>query len=192
MFEDGWRTAEGGEPIVEYWKEVSDGYYMSNLGDTYSMSSKKILKPKRLDKEGHVGYCFSHGPNKQYEYQHRLMGENFIPKEKDTDYVVRRLNDIPDDNDPYNLAWGTQRDNWDDSVRNGTVHVPTPEEREKSYAQSRKPTRVTNIYTGETREYRSLNEATRDLGVHEANACKVLSGKRSHSLGWHFEYIEKD
>ena len=112
-----------------------------------------------------------------------------MPKDNDEYDIVRHLNDIPNDNDLDNLALGTQKDNWQDSFRNGNAHFVTPEEREKWLSQLRRPTRATNLKTGEVREYGSLVDAARDIGVQQSNAQKVVSGKRPHTCGWKFEYI---
>lgn len=120
---------------------------------------------------------------------HRLLAEEFIEKEYNYQNVVRHLNDDVTDNDLSNLCWGTQFDNIHDAINNGIAYSLTDEDRERSYAASRKPTRVTNLKTGEVRNYISLNEAARNLGVQQSNAQKVAAGERSHTCGWHFEYV---
>lgn len=179
----------GGEPKFEYWFEAAPGYLISDLGTVYSTKSHKVLKPKKLDRHGHLGYCFYIDGKRHYVYKHRLMAENFIRNEDPKRNIVRHLNDDPDDNYLENLSWGTQKDNVGDTIRNGHAYFLTEEDREKSYAMSRKRTRATNIDTGEVREYSSLNDAVRDLGVQQANASKVVTGKRAHTCRWTFEYI---
>ena len=178
-----------GDAEPEYWKEVEPDYWISNLGNLYSFKTGKLLKPKRLDREGHVGYALSKNGSRRYEYQHRLIAENYIPKEKKTDSVVRHINGDPNDNDPSNLAWGTQLENWEDSVRHGTARSPTDEDREKGFQKIRKPVRATNISTGEEKEFISLNEACRQLGVCQSNAWKTIMNQRDKTCGWRFEYI---
>lgn len=87
---------------------------------------------------------------------------------------------------------GTQRENREDAERNGTAYYITDEDREKGFKLIRKPTRAINLKTGEVREYISLNEAVRDLGVQQSNAQKVVSGRRPHTCGWKFEYIKEE
>jgi hypothetical protein len=180
----------GGDVEPRYWKEVGDGYWISNLGDLYSEKSKKILTPKHLDKQGHLGYALYHDKKHiKYAYQHRLMAENFIPKGDPSYNVVRHLDGDPAYNDPHNLAWGTQKENWEDSVQHGTAYTPTDEDREIGSKKTRKPTRAINVYTGETLEFQSLNDACRYLGVQQANACKTIAGDRNQTCGWRFEYL---
>lgn len=182
-------TGPGGEPIMLQWSEIYSGYWLNNIGELYSEKSHKILKPKPLDREGHLGYCLHVNGKCQYHYLHRLLAEEFIEKDDESQTIVRHLNDDVTDNDLSNLCWGTQKDNIHDAIRNKTSYYFTDEDREKSYALSRKPTRATNIKTGEIRNYISLNDAVRDLGVHQSNAQKVVTGQRPHTCGWRFEYI---
>lgn len=189
LFEDGGFIEPGGEPMVRHWADIGGGYWVSEFGEVYSSKTDSILTPKKLDKQGHEGYCLYINGKRKYLYAHRLMAEAFLPKDNEDYNVVRHLNDIPNDNDLDNLAWGTQRENWEDSARNGSAHLVTPEEREIWLERQRRPTRATNINTGEVREYRCLNDAVKDIGVQQSNAHKVVFGKRTHTCGWKFEYI---
>lgn len=183
-------TGSGGEPIIRNWSEVYPGYFLNDGGELYSEKSHKILKPKPLDREGHLGYCLYVNGKRIYCYLHRLLASEFIEKEHNSQNVVRHLNDDPQDNDLSNLCWGTQYDNIHDAINNNTAYMLTDEDREKSHSLSRKPTRAINLKTGDVRTYRSLNDAVRDLGVQQANACKTITGERAHTCGWRFEYIE--
>lgn len=182
-------TGPGGEPFEVNWSEVAPGYWLNDIGDLYSEKSNKILKPKPLDKEGHLGYCLYVNGQRKYFYQHRLLAQEFIERFDRTQNVVRHLNDDVTDNDLSNLCWGTQKDNIHDAIQNKTAYYLTAADREKSYAKSRKATKATNLKTGEARIYISLNDAVRDLGVQQANAQKVAVGERTHTCGWKFEYI---
>lgn len=180
-----WYPREKWFACEDYW-----GIYVSDCGRVYNSITNHILKPKPMDKAGHLGVALRLGNGyTKYVYVHRLMAKAIIPNPNNYP-IVRHLNDVKDDNEIDNLAWGTQRDNHYDSVANGTYKPFSDEDREKSYAKTRKPVRVTDLKTGRIVEYRSLNDACRDLGVQQANACKVLSGSRSHTCGYFFEYLE--
>lgn len=45
-----------------------------------------------------------------------------------------------------------------------------------------------NLKTGEVRDFISLSEAKRELGVQTGNVAKVLKGQRPHTLNWSFKY----
>lgn len=166
-------------------------YMVGNHGNVWSEKSQKFLKPKKMDREGHMGFCLHENGKARYVYQHRIMAQAFLPN-PDNLPLVRHLNDIPNDNyDMNNLAWGTQRDNWDDSVENGTAHPPTDEDRELGSQKLRKPIIGRNLQTGEVRRFRGQSEAGRILGIQPANIFKVLNRERRHAGGWTFEYEER-
>lgn len=176
------------EDLDEKWWYTDDlNYMVSNHGRVWSVRSQTFLKPRKGDKHGHQNLSI-HG---KYPYIHRLVGKAFVPNPDNLPYV-RHLNDDPTDNWAVNLAWGTQRDNHEDCVKNGHWHAITSEEREIGLAKTRRPVLATNIKTGEQIEFRSINDAARTLGVQAANAGKVLSGKRTHTCGWFFEYLPID
>lgn len=112
----------------------------------------------------------------------------YIPEE----YLDEVWEYIPYDNDPSNLAWGTRRDNWDDSVRNGTARPPTDKIREKGFQKLRRPIIGTNLESGEIVRFQGQCEAERILGIQQANIWKVLNKERRQAGGWTFEYIERE
>lgn len=180
------------EYLDEVWEYIPgiDHYMVSNYGRVWSEKSQMFLKPKPMDSHGHLGFCLSQNGVPCYVYQHRIMAQAFIPN-PDGYPIVRHLNDIPDDNDLCNLAWGTQRDNQRDSVENGTAHIPTDGEREIGFQKVRKPIIGKNLQTGEIRKFRGQSEAGRILGIQQANIFKVLNRERRHAGGWTFEYEER-
>lgn len=168
----------------KWWYTDDPDYMISNHGRVWSVKNQMFLKPRKGDKHGHKNFSI-HG---KYPYVHRLVGKAFVPNPNNLPYV-RHLNDDPTDNYAVNLAWGTQRDNHEDCVKNGHWHAITPEEREIGLAKMRRPVLATNIKTGEQIPFRSINESARALGVQSANIGKVLTGKRAHTCGWFFEYL---
>lgn len=171
----------------ERWAEVDYGYYVSDRGRIWSGRSQKFLKPKRLDRHGHVGLTIRNGDKPSYKYLHRLIAEEFIPN-PDNLPVVRHLNDDPRDNHVDNLAWGTQRDNMYDCIENGNAYFPSDEDREKGFEKVRTPLIAINLETGERTRFRGQGEAGRILGIHQANIWKVLHGERHSAGGYTFEW----
>ena len=166
-------------------------YFISTFGRVYSLKSHQFLTLKKMDKQGHVGFSLSEpGRKPDYVYLHRLMADAFIYNPDELP-VVRHLNDDPIDNDLDNLAWGTQRDNWYDSVRNGTAHPPTDEDREIGFQKMRIPVLAVNLETGEETEFPSQTDAGRELGIEQANIWKVLNGERRSAGGYYFEYSRR-
>lgn len=167
------------------------GYMISDNCRVWSEVSQKFIKPKPMDKHGHLGVCLSVNGKPTYRYLHRLMAEAFIPNPYNQP-IVRHLNDDPSYNYLDNLAWGTQKHNHEDCVRNGHAYYPTPEDRELGLEKLRTPILATNLNTGEQTKFRGQGEAARFLGLQQANIWKVLNGQRRHTCGYHFEYLEKD
>lgn len=175
----------------EKWAEVGNGYYVNNYGHVWSSRSNKYLKPKRLDKHGHVGICMRTDSDKvKYLYLHRLVAEAFIPNPNNYP-IVRHLDDDPTHNTDDNLAWGTQRDNMEDCRNNGNDYILTDEDRERSFEKIRIPIISKNIKTGEEKYYKSISDAARDLGLWGSNIQKVLYGERMHTGGFSFERNDK-
>lgn len=176
----------------ELWYYIPNfsNYMISDHGRVWSIKSKIFLKPKRLDQAGHLGFCLVEEGRPHYVYLHRLMAMVFLPNPKN-DPIVRHLDDDRENNELENLAWGTQLDNWNDSVRNGTAKVPTDKDREKGFRKTRKPVRATNIKTGRTIRFKSQTDASRRLKIQQSNIWKVLNGQRARAEGWFFEYVRK-
>lgn len=177
------------EYMGEKWWYIDEapGYMISNFGRVWSERSQWFVKPKKMDREGHMGVCLRVNGMPRYFYIHRLMAKAFIPNPHNHP-IVRHLNDIPDDNELCNFAWGTQRDNALDAKRNGRTFTTSPEKKDKALDSVRKPIIATNIKTGEVIHFRGQQEAARILDLQQANVWKVLNGKRAHTEGWFFEY----
>lgn len=88
------------EYLDEVWEYIPgiQNYMISNYGRVWSEKSQVFLKPKKMDREGHMGFCLHDNGVPHYVYQHRIMAEAFIPN-PECYPIVRHLNDIPDDND---------------------------------------------------------------------------------------------
>lgn len=176
----------------EKWWYIDDapGYMISNYGRVWSKKRQSFIKPKPMDRHGHLGVCLCVDGQRIYRYIHRLMAKAFISNEKHYP-IVRHLNDIPSDNAIENLQWGTQKDNARDSINNGNAHFITEIEREIGLSKMRIPVRAINIKTGEEIIFRGQTEASRILGVQQSNIWKVLRGERVHAGGYYFEYVDK-
>lgn len=107
---------------MEIWKNIKgyDDYKISTVGNVMStkFNKEKILKARK-DKCGRLLVSLSKNGKYTNKKVHRLVAEAFIPN-PDNMPIVRHLNDIPNDNRVENLAWGTQKDNMQDAVRNGS------------------------------------------------------------------------
>ena len=176
----------------EMWKEASLSTVMvSDHGRFYNLKSKRFLKPTHGDGHGHLAIKANSNGTYRQGYVHRLIAKAFIPNENNYP-IVRHLDDDPSNNDIENLAWGTQKDNHADSVRNGTSYVLKDEDREIGFRKIRKPVYAINRETGERVLYPGQTEAAKILGLQQSNVNKVLRGERQHAGGYYFEYADKE
>lgn len=178
----------------EQWMPTDEDsdYWVSTEGRIWSAKSQQFMKPKRLDRHGHLGIAIYNGKkNVKYRYLHRLMGKAFLSNCEDLP-VVRHLDDIPSNNEITNLAWGTQKDNMRDCMENGHWRGFSKEDRQKANKDRIVPVMVIDTRTGTKKCYSSLNDAVRATGVQQANAWKVMNGQRKHAGGFIFERMNRD
>lgn len=179
--------------MEERWKPI-DGfegeYWVSNFARVWSVKSQRFLKVKPMDNHGHLGVCLHSNGEKYYRYIHRLVAEAFIPNHKKLP-IVRHLYDNPEENTYLDLAWGTQKDNMYDAIRNNKAYRITEEDREKGLEGLRTPIRAINLDTGDILIFKGQGEASRVLGIPQANIWKVLNNQRKHAKRYKFEYIER-
>lgn len=187
--QDDYYTPE--EYMGEKWWYIDGvpGYMVSNCGRVWSEKSQQFIKVKPMDKHGHLGVCLSVDGIQLYFYIHRLMAKAFIPNPNNYP-VVRHLDDDPHNNWIDNLAWGTQRDNAMDALKNGRTFTADPEIRDKALDSVRRPIMATDLNTREELHFRGQNEASRILGIQQANIWKVLNGERRQAGGYNFRYVK--
>lgn len=181
------------EYMDERWWYVdgAPGYMVSDHCRVWSEKTQIFRKLKPMDKKGHMGVCLSVDGERDYRYIHKLMAEAFIPNPNNLP-IVRHWDDNPKNNYLDNLLWGTQKDNAEDCRRNGRAHYVTPEEREIALEKMRIPVLAINLKTGEETRFRGQGEAALELGLQQANIWKVLNGKRNHTGGYYFKYLDKE
>lgn len=169
----------------ERWLPIHSfpGYWVSNKARVYGSSKNSHRRPHILatqkDRCGHE-YVVLYLDNKLYRrFVHHLMAEAFISNPKNFP-LVRHLNDIPDDNEMDNLAWGTKWDNMQDSIRNGTALC----------LRQQIPVKAIDLVTGDEYEFKSQAEAARQLGLDATNIRNVLSGRYHQTRGYTFERLD--
>ena len=138
-----------------------DGYYASSDGRIWSTKSNSWMHPYVNRK----GYCKVHIGNKLYSV-HKLIALAFIPNPENLE-TVDHVNEDKTDNRPENLRWMTRGEN-------------------KSRSWSKQ---VVCNETGIT--YKSIEEAANKTGLQKSKICLVCQGKRNHTGGFTFNYIER-
>lgn len=106
----------------EKWEQVTDRdgrYEVSHSGRVRSVigGNVRVLRPFR-NKGGYFTVTLSAGGTKRNVPVHRLVALAFCPQGDGP--VVRHRDGDKSNNHASNLAWGTQCDNVQDSIRHGT------------------------------------------------------------------------
>lgn len=173
------------------WKEI-EGYPDYQVSDDGRVKSFKNGKERILkgcnNGDGHLRINLLYNGKQKSKLVHRLMAEAFIPNPDNLPFV-RHLNDIPDDNRLENLAWGTPKDNTNDSIKNGS-HVCCDEEymnklRLKDAERTRKP--VIAIKENLRIHFNSMQEAAEKLNLDVSHISSCVKGTRKSTGGYKFE-----
>lgn len=159
---------------VGYYRiDNNNDYYITSQGDVISFrnSEPKILATYE-NKHGHQYVDLSYKGYRDKRLVHRLVAQEFIPNPEGYP-IVRHLDDDPKNNYYRNLAWGTQKDNREDSTRNGN-----------DYRRG--------VYCFETdRHYRSCADAAKELGVSRPMITRACGGYSNSVRGLHLCYEDE-
>lgn len=94
-------------------------YFIDENFEVWSIKNNKIKKKIPYQhKQGYLKHDFWKNGKRYKIYIHRIIAELFIPNPENLPYV-RHLDDNPLNNSIENLAWGTNKDNVDDKIKNG-------------------------------------------------------------------------
>ena len=165
-----------------------EGYYISRLGilwSRYHKSGKLTQNEWHKVKPNHNqrGYLFVQKKGKCW-YLHRLVAMAYIPNPNNYP-IVRHLNDNPLDNRLANLAWGTQKDNVKDSIKNNSFHFlehpsgpnhPNYNKPPHNKLSLRKERRVLRLY------YKGLNIRDIQLRLRLKSSTSIRRILKNHSL----------
>lgn len=153
------------------------------------------MQPGKNDTTGHLKIVMWHHGAQTRVFIHRMVAEMFIPN-PDNLPVVRHLDGNPTNNVVWNLAWGTYRDNWEDSIRHGTAQILSDEVREKglekSHALQRRPVIAISESDGSQIRFPSISDAARELNLSTGNIWCCLNGRYKQTGGYSFIYAEAE
>lgn len=115
------------EEFIEEWRPIEgyEGYFVSNTGKVKSTKRRpegKLLKPNKKKDGGHLRVClYKDGKVWSVEIQ-TLVASAFIGP-RPYKNVVRHMDGNPENNNLWNLKYGTHEDNFQDSLKHGTAKL---------------------------------------------------------------------
>ena len=195
--------------MEEIWRDIVDYeglYQVSNLGNVKSVDRQiKTIEGFLKKIEGkfikftcnNYGYLYVdlYKYNKKHRfYIHRLVAETFLENPKNKPFV-NHIDCNPLNNKVDNLEWCTQKENIQYANKLGrmkSIENLKKVDRNKLIQKCSKPVIATNIQTGEEIYFSSINEACRQLNLHNSNIQKVLKGNRKQTGGYTFKYLKED
>lgn len=154
--------------------EEFDNYAVSNYGRIKNVKNGKILTPVK-NSRGYMHYVFCQNGVKKGFNIHRLVAIYFIENPFNLPYV-NHIDGDKTNNNISNLEWCTAKENDTHARLNGLK-------------SQNKPIKATNISSEEVIVFDSIGEASSFLGINKGTIHKVLSGKRTKTNGYTFEYI---
>jgi hypothetical protein len=164
---------------LEQWKRViidniEYDYEVSTLGNVRNVDTSRILKQK----DNGNGYLkvglYKNGKGKNFKV-HRLVAIMFIPNPNNYD-TVDHINHNKHDNRVENLRWLPLKENQSDG---GKVTG-------QKYA---KKVKCINQKTKEVKVFDSIQQASKETGLNQANIVSCCKGKRKTCGGYHWEYV---
>ena len=155
---------------MEVWKDIYEGYQVSDKGRVFSIKRNKILTLR----EHHKGYLQVHlrvdGKDITPKV-HRLVALAFIDNPNNLPQV-NHINGNKKDNSVGNLEWCTNGENVKHSYD----------------VLGRKAFERSVVCVESNKEYSSSREASRLLSIDNSCITKCCKGKRQTAGGYHWRY----
>ena len=110
-------------PLIYNGIDLTDRFLISNIGNIYSIRSRKLLKQTLNISTGYYGVCVSFGSRQKKKLikTHIAVASMFVPGQKDG-LIVNHKDGNKTNNNYQNLEWVTVKENVNHAVTNGLVH----------------------------------------------------------------------
>ena len=146
----------------DFWPHpVYANWEANRLGAVRHVKNKKDIG--NLEKSGYLRILVSDNGKRKHYLKHRFIYECFHGLITNTKLVVDHINNIKTDNQLNNLQLTTHSQNQIKENKKGKNNPPIS-------------VRATNIDTGESSDYYSINDCSRKLDINQASVRRVLDG----------------
>lgn len=182
---------------MEEWRDIKDcpGYQISNYGRARSFTNNRYgfcdnphFLRTDINSNGYERVIL--GPNGRF-FIHHLVAEAFVPN-PNGHLIVRHKDDNRSNNHVDNLEWGTQADNIQDAIRRGRFVSNITIAKEAALKKQRKRIIAKDLNGCRIREYPSMCDAARDLGLNVGNISNMLHGLQKRTGSYTFEYADEE
>lgn len=160
----------------------NDDYRAGSDGKVYSRTRYKGFGRKEYvdwyplvghrNAKGYVTISMSHENRKVTRHVHRLICAAFHGEPEQTTHQVRHLDGNPENNEPSNLRWGTQQENWADRKAHGNGC-----EGEKHHAAKLTNEERAHIRWAVAKGLCSGRHVARVLGMSQASISAIVNSK---------------
>ena len=176
--------------MEEIWKDIEgyDNYQISSLGNvrkitkngfTHIKCSPRGSQKTSKTKEKYMGVTLSKNGTRKGFSIHRLVAEAFIPNPNNYP-LINHINGIKDDNCVCNLEWCT--------IKQNIQHAYDVLNMRNHYGSIKQYTKEGEFI----KEYDSVREASRELGIHFGNIVKCANKQRNVAGGYVWRFNSDD
>lgn len=168
----------------DYWRPIRCPKYPS-LGKRYLVSRDGQVKNmtstilKSCEKDGYLYYSLVTSKGTKFLSSHKLVAMTFLPDPKSDQNQVNHKNGNKKDNNVENLEWVSQSENIQHSYNRG-LHP----------GSGRTIIQMT-LDGAEIGRFKSISEASRQLGIDGSSITKACRGKYSRAGQYTWKYMDQ-
>lgn len=169
-------------PITQCKYELKFPYFVTDTGLVYSEAADKYLSPQ-FDRDGYVKVQMISTDGKRHRYSvHRLVLENFSPRDDMKDLQVNHIDGDKTNNNLVNLEWCTCEENIKHAIAHNLRGAQFGEHNPGSKLTEKDVLEIVSML--QSKKYTS-KEISRKFGVCEDYPNSIRRGE-------HWAYLVKD
>lgn len=157
-------------------------YLVSDCGRVRNITTGRILKATTT-KTGYRRVTLYNGIERKSFLVHRLVAMAFIGVPNDPELQINHLDGDKSNNRIDNLEWCTQSENLAHSFKIGLRNYNL----QQLLNKNRKRVRQLDMKGEPIREWESMSEAARQLGLSVSNICNCCAGRLNSTGGYRWE-----